>query len=332
MRDAMGDWERMEFDAFVTAAAFQKDGAALFALGDGTVRFEDGGTVRAHDGAVLSAALHPSGAGLLTGGDDGRVVWSRPSGPEEIAAVRGRWIDALHASAASGLIAFAAGRELRVRDAADAGFERVFAHERSVTAVAFDAKGRRLAAATYGGAMLWYARIADQKPVALKWAGSHVAAGFSPDGRFLFSAMQENALHGWRLSDGKDMRMGGYPARPRSFAFLARGALFATGGGHGAVVWPLAGPSGPMGKEAAEIGHDESAIVTHVAGTADGTTLIAGLNDGRVWAADLRANRTVPVKAEKGPPVSALALSPRGDRLAWGDEEGGAGVADLPPL
>jgi WD40 repeat protein len=322
----------VNFDAFVTAALFQKDGSAAFALGDGAVRFEGGEGVEAHQGAVLSAAVHPSGAGLVTGGDDGGVVWSQPSGPQEIASIRGRWIDALDASAASGLIAFSAGRELHVRDAADAKFERVFAHERSVAGVAFEPKGRRIAAATYGGAMLWYARIADQKPVVLKWAGSHVGVAFSPDARFLFSAMQENALHGWRLSDAKDMRMGGYPAKPRSFAFLSKGALFATGGSHGAVIWPLSGPSGPMGKEAAEIGYDESALVTRVAGTPDGTTLVAGLNDGRVWAANLRANRTVPVRAEKGPPISALALSPKGDRIAWGDEEGGAGVAPTPEL
>ena len=316
----------VEFDAYVTAALFDRSGA-LFAPGDGSVRRESGETVQAHQGAILAAALHPSGEGVLTGGDDGRVVWSGPAGATELASVGGRWIDAVAASAASGMVAFAAGRELRVRDVADAEFERVFVHEKSVADLAFDPKGRRIAAATYGGAALWYARIADQKPLFLKWAGSHVGVGFSPDGRFLFSAMQENALHGWRLSDAKDMRMGGYPAKPRSLAFLGKSALMATAGSHGAVVWPLAGPNGPMGREAAEVGHDESALVTRVAGTAANTVLAAGLDDGRVWVAELRASGVVPVKAEKGPPITALAVSPRGDRVAWGDEEGGAGVA-----
>jgi hypothetical protein len=36
------------------------------------------------------------------------------------------------------------------------------------------------------------------------------------------------------------------------------------------------------------------------------------------------------VRAETGPPISALALSQ--GRIAWGDEEGGAGVEELPPL
>jgi hypothetical protein len=106
----------VNFDAFVTAALFQKDGSAAFALGDGAVRFEGGEGVEAHQGAVLSAAVHPSGVGLVTGGDDGGVVWSQPSGPQEIASIRGRWIDALDASAASGLIAFSAGpRAARAR-------------------------------------------------------------------------------------------------------------------------------------------------------------------------------------------------------------------------
>ena len=73
-----------------------------------------GETIEAHDGAILSACLHPSGDGLVTGGDDGRVVWSRASGAEEIASISGRWIDAVAASPESKLIAFAAGKELHV--------------------------------------------------------------------------------------------------------------------------------------------------------------------------------------------------------------------------
>ena len=64
------------FDAQVTAALFDKTGA-IFALGDGSVRFENGARSEVHDGAILCAAVHPSGEGIVTGGDDGKVVWSR---------------------------------------------------------------------------------------------------------------------------------------------------------------------------------------------------------------------------------------------------------------
>lgn len=317
------------FDAYVTAALFDAAGRAAFALGDGTVRFEDGAVVEAHDGAVLSACVHPSGAGLVTGGDDGRLVWSRPEGAQELAKVQGRWIDSVAASAESKLIAFAAGREVQVRDAGDAGFARAFQHEKTISEIAFDPKGRRLAAATYGGVALWYARIADQKPAFLKWAGSHVAVAWSPDGKFLISGMQENALHGWRVADEKNLRMGGYPAKVKSLAFLAKGAMMATSGANGVVVWPFSGPTGPMGKQAAEVGFEETAISTRVAATPAGAWVAWGLDDGRVRAAELAGQTLVEVKADRGPPITALAITPDGKRVAWGDEDGAAGVGEI---
>jgi len=317
------------FDAYVAAALFVKEGAA-FALGDGTVRFETGETVQAHDGAVLCATAHPSGSGVLTGGDDGRLMWSRPTGAEVLADLKGKWIDAVDASPASGLIAFAAGREVHVRDVADPAFARTFKHERSVAAVAFEPKGRRIAAATYGGAALWYARIADQKPQMLKWAGSHVGLVWSLDGKFLVSSMQESALHGWRIADSKDMRMGGYPAKVKSMAFLSKGLMLATSGAQGAVVWPFGGANGPMGKQAAEIGYDQSAMVVRIAAAEQHSRVVAGLDDGRVWSARLEGGGLSPIKSEKGAAISALAISRDGLKAAWGDEDGAAGAADLP--
>lgn len=320
-----------DFDAYVTHAAFTKDGAA-FALGDGTVRFEGGQAVEAHDGAVLAAAAHPSGRGLITGGDDGRVMWSQPDGAHLLAEEKGRWIDVVAASSASGLFAYAEGRNLHVHDVNDQGFHNVFAHERTVSDVAFDAKGRKLAVATYGGAALWFARIAEQKPTFLKWAGSHVTLAFSPDGKFLISSMQENQLHGWRIADAKDMRMGGYPGKVKSLAFLAKGAAMATSGAGGAVVWPFSGGGGPMGKEAAEVGYEDGSQVVRVAATPDKYIVAAGLNDGRVWVMDAKAGKREWIRADKGEPVSALAISADGARIAWGCEDGSAGLADVPAL
>ena len=320
---------KLTFEAYVTEVLFDA-GRAAFALGDGAVVWQDGQRTAPHDGAVLCAAPHPSGQGIVTGGDDGRLVWSRPDQTALLAEIPGRWIDALAVSRETGLIAFAAGREARVLDTTDPAFLRRFEHEKSVAALAFDPKGRRLAAATYGGAALWYARIAEQKPVMLRWAGSHVGLAFSPDGKFLLSSMQEASLHGWRLSDAKDMRMGGYPAKVRSMTFLNGGKMLATAGAPGVVIWPFGGNDGPMGKQAMEIGFDETSLVTRVAAEPDGTVLGVGLNDGRVWVSDVASGRRAEVRTETGPPITALALA--GGRLAWGDEEGGGGVETLPVL
>ena len=304
---------RFSFDAYVTDVLFV-GGRAAFALADGTIAWESGERAEAHDGVILCAALHPSGTGVITGGDDGRVVVSRPDGADRLAEVKGRWIDALATNGGSGLVAFAAAREVHVRDAGDPTFSRCFSHDRSVAGLAFDPKGRRLAAATYGAVALWYGRIADQKPVMMRWAGSHIAVAFSPDGRFVVSSMQESALHGWRVSDAKDMRMGGYPSKVRSLAFMANGQWLATSGAQGAVLWPFAGAQGPMGKQATQIGFDGSATVVRVAGSTHGSILAAGLDDGRVWACSLAAEKIELVKADKGPPITALAVLGRDPR------------------
>ena len=316
------------FDAQVTGIVFDKAGA-IFALGDGSVRFEGGEFSAAHDGAILCAAIHPSGDGVVTGGDDGRLVWHRRDEAGVLATAKGQWIDAVDASAESGLIAFSAGKTLSVIDAKDAGFRRDFQHERTVSGVAFDPKGRRIAASTYGGAALWFARIAEQKPTFLKWAGSHTAVTFSPDGAFVITAMQDNQLHGWRLKDQKNMRMGGYPSKVRAMSFLSNGQLLATSGAQGAVLWPFIGSNGPMGREATEIGYDEGSQIALVASQPKHGLLAAGLSDGRVWLADPAGQGLNFLKAERGAPITALAMSADAARVAWADEDGNAGVSTL---
>ena len=316
------------FDAQVTGIVFDKAGA-IFALGDGSVRFEGGEFSAAHDGAILCAAIHPSDDGVVTGGDDGRLVWHRRDEAGVLATARGQWIDAVDASAESGLIAFSAGKTLSVIDAKDAGFRRDFQHERTVSGVAFDPKGRRIAASTYGGTALWFARIAEQKPTFLKWAGSHTAVTFSPDGAFVVTAMQDAQLHGWRLKDQKNMRMGGYPSKVRAMSFLSNGQLLATSGAQGAVLWPFIGSNGPMGREATEIGYDEGSQIALVASQPKHGLLAAGLSDGRVWLADPAGQGLNFLKAERGAPITALAMSADAARVAWADEDGNAGVSTL---
>ena len=107
-----------------------------------------------------------------------------------------------------GAIAYATGRSAFVRFAD--GKTKEFQHPRSVEGLAFSPKGMRFGVARYNGATLHFPAT-DGKPTELEWAGAHTAITFSPDGNFVVTAMQENALHGWKLADGKHMRMSGYP-------------------------------------------------------------------------------------------------------------------------
>ena len=96
--------------------------------------------------------------------------------------------------------------------------------------------------------------------------------------------MQENALHGWRLEDGKHMRMTGYPAKVKSWSFSAKGRYLATSGAPAAILWPFAGKDGPRNKAPLELGTRGNAMVTSVACHPDEDMLAVGFNDGMILA------------------------------------------------
>jgi len=54
--------------------------------------------------------------------------------------------------------------------------------------LAFAPRGLRLAVAHYNGVTLWFPNMAAN-PEFLEWAGSHLAVTFSPDNKFLVTAM-----------------------------------------------------------------------------------------------------------------------------------------------
>jgi WD40 repeat protein len=323
---------RRELGAYVVAALFGRDGnAAAFALGDGTLRLlrdyaADWAVVDAHRGAVL-CAVPDARDGFLSGGDDGRLLRVAPDGAvTELARFGTKWVDHV-AAHESGLRAAAVGRTLHLLDPAGA-VERSFAHPSSVGGLAFDAKGKRIAASHYNGASLRFVAAKEDKPRLLEWKGSHHAIAFSPDGTHVVTTMQEPSLHGWRLSDGQHMRMSGYPAKTRSISFTARGRWLATSGAESVVLWPFFG-GGPMGKPPTEIAGGDAVLCSAVACHPQHEVVAAGFGDGLVLMAEIGSGRVVPVAPPSGGPVSALAWNPAGTLLAFGTEAGAAGIVDL---
>jgi WD40 repeat protein len=314
--------------AHVTAAAFLSDTPA-FALGDGAALIGEPGAmtrVAAHpDGSILAAVS--DGKELVTGGDDGRVVVTARDGTSrEIAHEKGRWIDAL--ATRGGNIAWAAGREARVRDRN--GAIKTHAAPTTVRGLCFMPKGHRLALAHYNGVSLWFPNVVAT-PNLLEWKGSHLDVVASPDGRFVVSSMQENSLHGWRVSDSRNMRMSGYPKKTRSLSWSHDGAWLATSGADACIVWPFRDKDGPMGKAPRECGvraakvsqaafHPRTLVVA--VGYEDGFILLCRLAD----AAEILVREPLPGDGA----ITALAWDAIGARLAFGLDSGGAGLLTLP--
>ena len=318
-----------ELDAVVVAAAFTRKGALAFALGDGTLRLpaDDWRTVEAHDGPILSLADWQDG--WATGGDDGALNRTAPAGTVvPVAGFGSKWVEQSASwTAGPNVLAAGVGKAVHLFGA-DGGKLKELPHPSTVPGIAFDAKGKRVAASHYGGVTLWFVGAKVDSPRRLDWKGSHTGIALHPTGDAVVSAMQENALHGWRLSDSQHMRMSGYPAKTESLSFSRTGKWLASSGAESVVLWPFFG-GGPMGKAPMELAGGDGPMCSRVAFHPQQDMVAAGFADGLVVLADVGSERVLPVASPGHGPVTALAWSPDGARLAFGTETGFAAVVDL---
>ena len=316
----------LDLDGHCVTAAFLDD-IPFFALADGMVHWLDHGqkSVKLHDG-LLSAAITAKNDLMISGGEDGKVMSLASSGiTQELAELGRKWITSV-ACGPQGAIAYASGRNAYVRFAD--GKVKEFVHPRSVEGIAFSPKGMRIGVARYNGATLHFP-AADGKPTELEWAGAHTGITFSPDGNFLVTTMQENALHGWKLVDGKHMRMSGYPAKVKSMSWSARGKWLASSGAPAAIVWPFQSKDGPMGKAPLELGTRGNMMVTTVACHPADEIAAIGYADGMVLAARFADQKEVLLRRPGKGAITSMAWDKEGRRIAFGSETGDCGVIDI---
>jgi WD40 repeat protein len=305
-------------------AAFLSD-VPFFALAEGSIHRLDHGhkVTEAHDGLLCAVS---DGGRILSGGEDGRVVATTVDGAATVLAETPRkWIGQV-ATGPQGAVAWGVGRSAFVRFAD--GKLRELQHPRTVEGLAFAPKGMRVAVARYNGATLHFP-AASGKPVELEWAGAHTGVTFSPDGNFLVSTMQESALHGWKLSDGKHMRMTGYPAKVKSLSWSAKGRWLASSGANAAIVWPFQGKDGPMGKAPLELGTRANILVTAVACHPADDLAAIGYSDGMVLACRFADAREVLLRRPGNGAITSMAWDREGRRIAFGSETGDCGVIDI---
>jgi WD40 repeat protein len=317
----------LSIGAPVSAVHFLGDNAAFVGSEENifVVAGEAGpASVAVHGGGILCSTS--DGKRIVTGGDDGKAVSLDAKGEVTVLATdaKRRWIDnvAVHPD---GAVAWSASKTAFVRSGGNQ--EKSLDVPSTVGGLAFAPKGLRLAVAHYNGVTLWFPNM-TATPEFLPWAGSHLAVTFSPDNKFLVTAMHEPALHGWRLADQRHMRMTGYPGRVRSFAWSAGGKALATSGADMVILWPFASKDGPMGKEPAMLA-PLKARVTAVACHPDQAILVSGYSDGTVLMVRMADGAEILVHRNGGAPIAALAWNAKGTLLAFAAEDGEAGLLEL---
>jgi WD40 repeat protein len=320
----------LDLQGHVVGVAFLKD-VPFFAGAAGTIHRLDHGhkTTEAHDG-LLSFVVDEANDTLLTGGEDGKVMRISADGTASLVADTGRkWISQV-AAGPQGAVAYAYGKTTHVR--LSDGTTREFPEQRTVEGIAFAPKGLRIAAARYNGVSLHWVGT-NAPPVDLEWKGAHNAVTFSPDGRFLVTTMQENALHGWKL-DGKPgenrhMRMTGYPAKVKSLSWSPKGKWLASSGAPAAIVWPFSAKDGPMGKAPQELGTRANIMVTSVAFHPAEEVLAIGFIDGMILGVRLADAKEALLRRPGKGGITGLSWSASGKLVAFASDAGDCGVIDI---
>ncbi|AHJ61920.1 putative WD40 repeat protein [Granulibacter bethesdensis] len=327
--------QQVQLGAYAIGVAFSQSHVA-FAGADGCVHVlslsdpAEKNQIRTHEDGLLSFCASPAADGFLSGGDDGQLRLIRSDGTvETLAGFKGKWVEtiAVHPDRKLGVIACTAGRAVHVFNA-QGKLLKTLEHASTVTGLAFDAKGKRLFASHYNGVSIWYVASKTDNPRVLAWKGSHTGVAVHPAAEAVVTSMQENSLHGWRLSDGHHMRMSGYPAKTRSLSFSRSGKWLASSGAEAIVLWPFFG-GGPMGKQPMELAPIPDGLCTAVACHPRHEAVAAGYSDGLAVMADIESGRILPICAPGRGEITVLRWSPDGRHLAFGTETGFAAWIDF---
>ena len=313
---------RLQLGLPITCAATVNEAVAV-GFGDGSIRVFRPGlaptVTQAHAGVILCMVADRDG--LLTGGDDGRFLrFSLDGTITELANFGTKWVDCVASNHSFYACSSGPTAYLWSKDQSE---PQIFEHLSTVGGLAFGPKGHRFAVAHYGGVTLRERVKRRWKSSTFAWKGFHGAVTFSPDEKYLVTAMQENALHGWRLRDKGNLAMAGYPAKIKSFTWVGDTPHLATSGADEASCWPFDGKFGPMERSPVCVAKHKKQIATYVEALAGEQAVFVGFQDGAVMLAEVDESKgAIAIRGSTGAEVTAIVVSNSRSHILTGDAEG----------
>lgn len=318
--------DQWEFQApdFPRGAAFNHRGLSVgTGYADGTIVVLEAVTGKQRwrhqlDDSVAILGFDPSGERLAVACFDGSTHLFDSSGTP-VARLPGAskgWVEWLSWSS-TGLLATAQGKSVRVWTRDGKPVLETPPHESTVSGVAFSPDGSRLMTSCYGAVRL-FPLEAEVKARTLQWKSSLLSLTPSPDGKVIAVATQDNSVHFWRLANGRDSEMSGYPTKPTALAWSPDSKLLCTGGGNVVCGWRFVG-KGPEGTKPLMLqGHE--APITRLSFAKTGL-LASGAIDGDVLLWEPFKSETPLGLAPLENEVHQLTFNPEGDLLLAANSE-----------
>jgi WD40 repeat protein len=284
---------------------------------------------------------------LATGGQDGAVkFWDAAAGQHTATAKLGTaWVDylawtsplvpaspassspsegtqpvspAAGSSHTSPLLFAAAGRTLFALRPDGTIVHTFKPAPKTITALAAQPAGGAIAAAYFGGVVLWDADdFVVQKE--FPYANGIHALVWSPDNKWLVSGNQDPSVHLWMPAQDVELHMSGYETKVKFLSFDQTSRWLATSGGRDACLWDCTG-EGPEGREPVMLPHGAPVCAVKFQ-NAHGLIATAA-SDGAVqlWSPERRQPLRATVKMPSA--ATKLAWSPDDRHLAIGTEKG----------
>ncbi|MDI2091579.1 WD40 repeat domain-containing protein [Commensalibacter oyaizuii] len=293
--------------------------------------------IQPHDGGILCLARDSTPSGFLTSGDDNQIFRIIPGQDPQLLVKTKRWVEHIalwiDPKGKGTKIAVTVGKEVHIYHHDFDQPITILPHESTVSDLTFNQEGTRLATAYYSGVTLWDVK----QPVAKKikdfiWKGSHLVIALHPREEAVVTSMQDHDLHGWRISDGHNMRMSGYPTKVQSLQFSNDGKWLATSGAESIVMWPFF-DGGPMGKPPVELPGIPGGCCTIVQfHPTYGDLLAAGFLDGSVLFISPDGEKVLPISLGQEKDfgeVTAISFDLSGSLFCFGTEKGIIAVIDL---
>ncbi|MCI2419801.1 hypothetical protein MOQ72_20345 [Saccharopolyspora sp. K220] len=249
---------------------------------DGAPRYE-----RDLDDALLTVTASPDGTRIAALGMGSRRLWGATDG-EALHSEGTEWSASAAWDAKSQSLAVADGRRVRVLDRD--GRTRWSSEQMTstVTNVLWPRGRLRVAASSYRGVTI-FEPDTDRITNTLEAPGAISGLTAAPNGRWVVGGSQDATLHGWKVTDGSDFQMSGFPATVSHLAFEAGGRWMACESAEVLTCWDFSG-AGPTGRAGVVLTGHESAVAAFAWAPGHRQTLISGDRTGTVLVWRIAAN------------------------------------------